>query len=58
LVLILAFASLLVPPAYALVAAYGGSYVVATLVALAWLLWLRVAPKLLKPVFENWRDDG
>ena len=58
LVLTLAIASLVLPPFYCGIRVFSGDYFLAALVATGWLIWLRFASWVLKPVLENWRDDG
>ena len=58
LALILGVVSLVFPPAYCIVCLYTGDYLLGALAAIGWAVWLRVAPRFLRPMFENWRDDG
>jgi hypothetical protein len=55
--LILAFASLLLPPIYVITCFVGGDILLGVAVGIAYALWLRYGGMLLQPVFENWRDD-
>jgi hypothetical protein len=54
-VLVLVMASLVLPPLYAGICLCAGDYVLGGLVVAGWAVWLRFAPRLLKPVLENWR---
>ena len=56
--LTLAIVSLLLPPFYSGMCVFSGDYFLAALVATGWLIWLRFASWVLKPVLEDWRDDG
>lgn len=57
-VLIAWLASLVVPPIYAGICVYAGDYPLGALTAAVWVAWLRFAPRWVKSLFENCRDDG
>ncbi len=56
--LILGFMSLFLPPIYVIICLVGGDFLLGVAVGIAYALWLRHGGRLLKLVFENWRDDG
>jgi hypothetical protein len=56
--LILAFLSLFLPPIYVIICFVEGDVLLGVAVGIAYAVWLRYGGRLLKPVLDNWRDDG